>query len=224
MLMAHKGSCDASARKAQVHGVEGDEEPQNEPGTSSNSKPTDPVLPYHQRPAASTQGPTVLDNSADEGSEKSDEYSAQSQDSHTTQYFPDLYVLTSDGHWTTTPETHKYAAAAGPFCFLTSENGDQEDICNLITMPCVQRSLYLNERTNNFGNMKIEVPKGVDGRTRDMLERCTATCGRAAGTRAKMRSRARKEASGQEVRGYHKQFAEAQHLEYKSWLDNQRGF
>ena len=141
--------------------LEGDEELQNEPGTSSNSKPTDPVLPYHQRPAASTQGPTVLDNSADEGSEKSDEYSAQSQDSHTTQYFPDLYVLTSDGHWTTTPETHKYAAAAGPFCFLTSENGDQEDICNLITMPCVQRSLYLNERTNNFGNMKIEVPKGL---------------------------------------------------------------
>ena len=134
MLMAHKGSCDASAekqpselpkaRKAQVHGVEGDEEPQNEPGTSSNSKPTDPVLPYHQRPAASTQGPTVLDNSADEGSEKSDEKSAQSQDFHTTQYFPDLYVLTSDGHWTTTPETHKYAAAAGPFCFLTSENGE----------------------------------------------------------------------------------------------------
>ena len=81
-------------------------------------------------------------------------------------------------------------------------------------MPCVQRSLYLNEVTNNFGSMKVEVPKGVDGRTRDMLERCMAICGRAAGTRAKMR------ASAQEVRGYYKQFAEAKHLEYKSWVDN----
>ena len=44
--------------------------------------------------------------------------------------------------------------------------------------------------------------------------------GRAAGTRAKMRSRARKEASAQEVRGYYKQFAEAKHLAYRSWVDN----
>ena len=62
--------------------------------------------------------------------------------------------------------------------------------------------------------MKVEVPKGIDGRTRDVLERCMATCGRAPGTRAKIRSRARKEASAQEVRGYYKQFAEAKHLEY----------
>ena len=48
-----------------------------------------------------------------------------------------------------------------------------------------------------------------------------ATCGRAAGTRAKMRSRARKEASAQEVRGYYKQFAEAKHLEHRSWVDNE---
>ena len=33
-----------------------------------------------------------------------------------------------------------------------------------------------------------------------------------------MRSRARMEASAQEVRGYYKQFAEAQHLEYRSWV------
>ena len=51
-------------------------------------------------------------------------------------------------------------------------------------------------------------------------ERCVATCGRAAGTRANMRSRARKEASAQAVRGYYKQFAEAKHLAYRSWLDN----
>ena len=37
----------------------------------------------------------------------------------------------------------------------------------------------------------------------------------------KNESRARKEASSQEVRGYHKQFAEAKHLEYKSWVDNE---
>ena len=65
-----------------------------------------------------------------------------------------------------------------------------------------------------------EVPHGVDGQTRDMLERCMNTCGRAAGTGAKMRSRARKEASAQQVRGYYRQFAEAQHLEYRFLVDN----
>ena len=102
-----------------------------------------------------------------------------------------------------------------------SENGDQQDICNLITMPCVQRSLYLNGATNDFDNIKVEVPKGVDGQTRDMLERCVATCGKAARARAKMRSRARKEASAQEVRGHYKQFAEAKHLEHRSCVDNE---
>ena len=104
---------------------------------------------------------------------------------------------------------------------MTTENGDQQDVCNLITLPCVQRSMHLNEVTNNFGSMKVEFPEGVDGRTRDMLERYMATCGRATGTRAKMRSRARKEASAQEVRGYYKQFAEAEHLEYRSWVGNE---
>ena len=154
-----------------------DEETQNEPGTSSTSQPTEPVLPLHQGPAASSQGPTVLDNSADEESEYSDEYSAQSLVSERTLYYPDLYVLT-DEHGTMTPETHKYAAAPGSFCFVTTENGHQQNICNLITMPRVQRSLYLDERTNKFGIMKVEVPNGVDGQTRDKLERCMATCGR----------------------------------------------
>ena len=106
-----------------------------------------------------------------------------------------------------TPETHKYAAAPGSFCIVTTENGDQQDICNLVTMPFAQRSLYLNAKTTNFSNMNTEVPQGVDGLTRDVLERCVSTCGRA-GTRAKMRSRARKEASAPEVRGYYEQFAE----------------
>ena len=122
-----------------MYSDEDDEEPQNEPGTSSTSQPTVPVLPVHQGPAASSQGPTVLDNSADEDSEYSDEYSAQSQDSQRTLYYPDLHVLTKDEHWTMTPETHKYAAAAGTFCFLTAENGDQQDMCNLITMPSLKK-------------------------------------------------------------------------------------
>ena len=122
-----------------------------------------------------------------------------------------------------TPATHKYAAAAGSFCFSITEEGEQQDVCNLITMPSVQRSLYINEATNGYdccSKKKTEVPDGVDSQTRDMLERCMTTCRRAAGTRAKMRSRARKEASAQEVRGYYKQFAEAKHLEYRSWVDN----
>ena len=36
-----------------------------------------------------------------------------------------------------------------------------------------------------------------------------------------MRSRARKEASAQEVRGYYQQFTEAKHVEYKSWVDKE---
>ena len=80
-------------------------------------------------------------------------------------------------------------------------------------MPSVQQSLYLNEATNGNAVMKTGVLE-----TRDVFKRCMTTCGRAAGTRAKMRSRARKEASAQKVRGYYKQFAEAQHLEYRSWV------
>ena len=136
-------------------------------------------------------------------------------------FYPDLFVLTYDEHWTVTPETHKYAAAAGSFCIVTTENGEQQDVCNLITMPRVQPSLCINEVTNDSGSTTVEVPTGVDSRTRDVLERCIVTSERAAGTRAKMRSRARKEASAQEVRRYYKQFAEAKHLEYKSWAGNE---
>ena len=58
-----------------------------------------------------------------------------------------------------TPETHKYEAAAGSFCFSMTDNGGQQDICNLIALPCVQRSLSLNEVTNDFENINVEVPK-----------------------------------------------------------------
>ena len=47
------------------------------------------------------------------------------------------------------------------------------------------------------------------------------TCGRAVGISAKRRSRARKGPSTKVERGYYKQFAEAKHLEYKSWVDNE---
>ena len=137
---------------------EEDEEPQNELGTSSNSQPMKPVLPLHQGPAASSQGPAASANSEDEDSEYSDDYSARSQDSGRTVLYPDLYVLTNDEHWTVTPETHKYASAAGSFCFVTTENGEQQDVCNLTTMPCVQRSLCFDEVTNDSGSTQVEVP------------------------------------------------------------------
>ena len=89
---------------------EDDEEPHNEPGISSTSQPCEPVLLHHQGPAASSQRPTVLDNSAEKDSEYSDLYSAQRQDSERSVLYPDLNVLTNDEHWTVTPETHKYAA------------------------------------------------------------------------------------------------------------------
>ena len=134
---------------------------------------------------------------------------------------PDLYVLTNDAHWTMKPEAHKYAAAVGSFCSVTTENGEQQDIYNLTTLPGVQGSLCLVEVTDDSTSTRVELPNRVDSQTRDMLERCVATCGKAAGARAKKKSRARKEASTQEVRGYHKQFAEAKHLEWKSWIDNE---
>ena len=78
--------------------------------------------------------------------------------------------------------------------------------------------LYLNEATNDYEIINAEVPDGVDGQTSNMLELCMTTCGRAARTVGKIRSRARKEASAQEERGCYKQFAEAKHLECRSRL------
>ena len=120
-----------------------------------------------------------------------------------------------------TPVTHEYAAAAGSFCFVTKENGNQQDKSNLTTVPCVQRSLYLNEMTKNISNIQVEVSTRVDSRTRDVLAQCMTTFGKAAGTKTKTRSRAREEASSKDVRGFYKQFAEAKHLGYKSWFDTE---
>ena len=88
---------------------EDEEEPQNELGTSSNSRSTVPVLPHHQGRAASSHGPFAFKNSADEDSEQSDEYSARCQDFGRTVFSPDLHVLTDDEHWTVTLETQVWS-------------------------------------------------------------------------------------------------------------------
>ena len=82
-----------------------------------------------------------------------------------------------------------------------------ESGCKKIAVQCVQRSLYLNDTTNDYEIIKAEVVDGVDGQTIDMLERCMTTCGRDARTVGKIRSRARKKASVQEIGGCYKQFA-----------------
>ena len=96
--------------------------------------------PVHKDQQPSSQGPASSNNSGDEHSECSDEYSAQSQDSGGTVLCPDLYVPTNDEHRTMMPETYKYAAAVGSFSFI-QQKGDQQDMCNLTTVPSVQRSL-----------------------------------------------------------------------------------
>ena len=96
---------------------EDDEEPQNEPRTSSTSQPFVPVLPLNQGPAASPQGPAASANSDDDNSEYGDENSARSQDSGRTLLHTDLYILTNDEHWTVTPETQKYAAGSRVILF-----------------------------------------------------------------------------------------------------------
>ena len=50
---------------------------------------------------------------------------------------------TNNEHWAMTPETHKYAAAAGSFCFVTKENQyqqghiqfDHNAVCTTIIVP-----------------------------------------------------------------------------------------
>ena len=69
---------------------EDDEEPQNEPGTSSTSQSVIQVPPLHPGPAASSQGPAVSAISGDEDCEYSDEQNAQSQESGKTVLYTDL--------------------------------------------------------------------------------------------------------------------------------------
>ena len=142
---------------------EDDEEPENEPGTSPTCQPSEPVLPLHQGPAASSV------NIVHKARIPKDSV------------HPDLCVMTHDEHWTMTPEAHKYAAAAGFFFFCDHENGNQQDTCNLTTMPCIQRSLYLNEVINDSDSTQVEVPKGVESQTLVALDRA-ASASRTAST------------------------------------------
>ena len=78
---------------------EDDEEPQNEPGASSEL--SDLLHQYYlfikdQQPVRKDQLQVL--NSGDEDSEYNDECSAQSQDSERTVLYPDLYVSTNDEH------------------------------------------------------------------------------------------------------------------------------
>ena len=191
-----------------------DEKPQNERGTSSKSQTIVPVLPLHQGLAASSQGPAASANSG--------EFTAMSTVHRVKtleeQYSVQISTFDQLDYWTM---TLKYSRSSRITLFCYIKNGDQQDICNLATMPCLQRSSYLNELTNNFSNTQIELPNGVDGRTRDELAHCMTTFGKAAGIKAQRRSRARQEASAQEVRGFYTQFAETKKLEYKSWVDNE---
>ena len=113
-----------------------------------------------QRTSTSTSSEDeAADNDDDHGEGKSDPaiQSARSHDSGRTVLHPDLHVLTNDEHWTMTPEAQKYAAAAaGSFCFATTENGEQQDIYNLTTILGVQRSLCLEEVTDDSSSTRVE--------------------------------------------------------------------
>ena len=159
------------------------------------------------RPTKNSDSTSSEDEFADNDDEQGEEesgpaiQSARSHDLGRTVFYPDLHV-TNNEHWTMTPEAHKYAAAAGSFCFVTTENGEQLDVCNLTTTPCVHRSLCLDEVMNDYSSAQVEVPGPPVEKQQEQ-------------------ARARKEASAQEVGGYYKQFAEAKHLESKSWIDNE---
>ena len=150
--------------------------PQNKSGTSSNIQP--PLLPFQSGSASRSHGPSTsttstssqrtltntrsedesLDNDDDHGEGESGPaiQSARSQDSGRTVLYPDLCVLINDEHWTMMPEAHKYAAA-GSFCFVTTKNGEQQDTCNLTTKPGVQRSLCLDEVTDDSSSARFEL-------------------------------------------------------------------
>ena len=84
----------------------------------------------------------------------------------------------------------------------------------------MQRSLCLEEVIDDSSSTRVEFPSGV-GNKPETRRNAVWPRGKTAGARAKRRSRARKEVSAQEVRGYYKQFAEAKHLEWKSWIDSE---
>ena len=197
-----------------VDSDEDDEEPQNEPGTSSTSQPFVPALPLNQRPAASSQAPILMTKTVSIAI--STVHEVRTLEGH----YPDLYILTNDEHWTVTPETHKYAAAAGSFCFVTTETSDQQDINNLTTVPSVQRSLCLTEVTDNSVAHKLNSQKDLTIKPETCWNVAWQPVEKPHQQEPKCGLVHEKKASTQEVRGYYKQFAEAKHIEWTSWIDN----
>ena len=94
---------------------------------------TDPINYQFTRSSTSTIDQYNLDQSSseDESTDNDDEHgegefgpaiqSARSHDLGRTVFYPDIFVLTDNEHWIMTPEAHKYAAAAGSFCFVTGK-------------------------------------------------------------------------------------------------------
>ena len=220
-----------------------DEVPQNEPGTSSNIQPPIPVLPsspvriniqfarsidqYYFDQFTQTSTST---SSEDESTDNVDEHgegecgpaiqSTRSHDSRRTVLYPDLHVLINDEHWTMNARSTQVCSRSRVILFRDHGKRRTTGYPQLDHCTGCAAIIVLDEVIEDSSSIRVEFANGVGNQTRDVLERCMATCGKAAGARAKKKSRARKEAPAQEVRGYYKQFAEAKHLEWKSWADN----
>ena len=69
-----------------------------------------------------------------EDSEKSDEYSTESEDFERILNYPDPYDLNDDEHWILISIIHRYTAAVGSFFFQTIENEINRKFINLITI------------------------------------------------------------------------------------------
>ena len=153
------------------------------------------MLPLNQEPAANSQGPAASAKSGDENSLYSDGYSAWSQDFGRTEFHPDIYIRTNDEHWTVTPATNKYAAAAASFSSVTTEDREKKEVCQLVTMTCVKRSLSMDELINDHNNILVSVPIEVNSQTRNMLE-CLSLVGKPREQEPKCGFRAQKRSVG----------------------------
>ena len=166
----------------------------------------------NQGPAASSQGPAASANSGDEGGEFGDEKSVRSQTLE-GQCFTQISIswpMMSIGQWRLKHTSMQQQPGHFVSWLRETEN-------NWISTTSVCSDHCASMKWSTFpAAHKLNCQKGVDSQTRDMVERSMFTCGKAAGARVKRKSRARKEASAQEVRGYYNQFAEAKHIEWKS--------
>ena len=124
-----------------------------------------PVLPLQSGSTSSSHGPSTRTSSKDEFADNDHEHGeenlAQQYKVHevvTTVLHPDLHVLTNVEHWTMTPEAHKHAAAAKSFCFVTTENGEQTDICNyrVCSDHCASMELI-----DDSSSTQVDIPRRI---------------------------------------------------------------